>query len=97
MLLNGSKYTKGNKRIYRSHYTVGKKKEKRTMCVVYSNNKKIGMITAYWEGGISVPKIVDPQERPPEGAIVAAFPNGVGSKMKVRIRKKGFIMGPEGT
>ncbi|PCC41457.1 hypothetical protein CIK61_01075 [Brevibacterium aurantiacum] len=24
---------------------------------------------------------------------MAAFPNGVGSKMKVRIRKKGFIIG----
>lgn len=55
--LNGPKYTNGTKRIYRSHYTVGKKKEKRTMCVIYSTNKKIGMITAYWgRGHISASK-----------------------------------------
>lgn len=49
--LNGVKFTKGTKRIYRAHYEVGKKKQKRTMCVIYSTNKKIGMITAYWTKG----------------------------------------------
>lgn len=36
---------------------------------------------------------VEPQDRPDEGEIVAATPNGLGSKMKARIRKNGFIIG----
>lgn len=40
-----------------------------------------------------VPATIEPQDQPAEGAIVAAIPNGLGSKMKARIRKKGFIIG----